>query len=311
MSSLLEPLTLDLFGEPLRPPTRRERHRVAVQARPPRAAPAPVEAPPPVVVTPASSPLHPQLWRAAELGRADARCCPSGFAALDAELPGGGWPTRALTELLLPQPGSVEWRLLAPSLALRARQPQAGQRLLLIGPPHAPHPRGLAAWGLAAAQCLWIAAPEETRLWALEQALKADADETLAVLAWLPRVRPEQLRRLQILATGCRAPVFVLRPDAGIPHSSAAPLRLRVAPGPAWAQLRAEILKRRGPPPAQALLLHAPPPALLAVLAPRLLGLRTPTATRPGPRDPGSEIVGRPLRGGPAAGQPSRPLLRV
>jgi protein ImuA len=291
MSTLLEPAGLDLFGEPLRPPTRRERQRVAVAAPrvraaspgvAPRVLPGLFATPPPAapcVPAPSLAPacsaaphtLHPQLWRAAELGQASARCCPSGFARLDAALPGGGWPTRGLTEILLPPGSHAEWRLLAPALATRAR---AAQRLLLIGPPYQPHPRGLAAWGLGAAQCLWLAVDEPLqRLWALEQALKADADDTGALLAWLPQVRPQQLRRLQTLALGCRAPVFVLRPAAQATAVSAAPLRLRVLPGAHWAQLRVEILKRRGPALERPLRLHAPPPTLEAVLMPWRTGL--------------------------------------
>jgi hypothetical protein len=131
---------LDLFGDPLRTPTRRERNRVATVRRgsAPAAAPwqkglglepatpqAPASPAPhldPSASASASAPpaLHPNVWRASELGRAHARCHASGFALLDAELPGGGWPTRCLTELLLPQAGCVEWRLLAPGVAPRA-----------------------------------------------------------------------------------------------------------------------------------------------------------------------------------------------
>lgn len=289
------PAVLDLFGDPLRPPTRRERHRVATLRKPPPARPArpapTVAAPPPA--EPASRPggsscrplvpsptisgsaaaprlapglldLHPQLWRADELGRASAPCLPSGHALLDAELPGGGWPTRAVTELLLAGPGAhVEWRLLAPGLAPLTR---AGRRLLLIAPPHEPHPRGLADWGLSASCCLWVAAGEpQQRLWALEQALRADADEIAALLAWLPGLRAPQLRRLQTLAARCRAPVFLLHEGTDA-QATAAPLRLRVQPGPHWAQLQVEILKRRGPALSDPLWLQAAPPSLAAVL---------------------------------------------
>jgi protein ImuA len=58
--------------------------------------------------------LHPALWRAQQLAARSRRCCASGHAALDAQLPGGGWPVGALTELLLPHPGVGELRLLAP-----------------------------------------------------------------------------------------------------------------------------------------------------------------------------------------------------
>ena len=42
---------------------------------------------------------------------------PSGFDALDAQLPGGGLPRRALTEILLPREGIGELRFLLPLLA--------------------------------------------------------------------------------------------------------------------------------------------------------------------------------------------------
>lgn len=299
------PLLLDLFGdrivEPLRPPTRRERQRVAVQARHAAAAaaaaaasavtlPSPAQSPPetaaPVESAPAPScaePLHPAVWRASELGRATTPCVASGHRPLDAALPGGGWPTRTLIELLLPSPGATEWRLLGPALARCLRQDTAPRQLLLIGPPHEPHLRGLAAWGIAARHCLWVKAesPRE-RLWALEQTLKADPDALAAVLAWLPQANPEQLRRLQTLAAGCRALVFVLRPDDAGASPSAAPLRLRVAPGAHWARLNVQVLKRQGPPLDAALDLFSPPPTLRAVLPLPAAGQRRARRTRDG-----------------------------
>jgi protein ImuA len=65
----------------------------------------------------------------------------TGHPALTAELPGGGWPAGALIELLAPQPGIGELRLLAPVLA-RA----AGKPVVLIQPPHALQPLALAYW---------------------------------------------------------------------------------------------------------------------------------------------------------------------
>jgi protein ImuA len=281
--------SLDLFGDPiggaLRLPTRRERQRVAPVRKPPalprwgleRQAPtlpsiqplrpplpAPAAAPEPILPPSRLSPellaLHPQLWGGTQLGKSDARCLPSGFALLDAELPGGGWPTRAITELQVE--GELVWRLLAPALAPAC---QAGQRLLLIGPPHAPHPPGLAAWGIPASSCLWVEAPSAyERQWALEQALKADADEVAAVLAWLPGAPPRALRRAQALAVRCRAPVFLLQ--ASQSRASAAPLRLRVQASRHWSYLQLELLKRRGPPAEGPLWLPAPPPSLQAVL---------------------------------------------
>ena len=59
------------------------------------------------------------IWRADERP-ADEIAGPalaSGFAELDRELPGGGWPQGQLTELLLDDAGIGELSLLAPALA--------------------------------------------------------------------------------------------------------------------------------------------------------------------------------------------------
>ena len=57
-----------------------------------------------------------RLWRGSDLERRLDAVLSSGHRVLDKELPGGGWPSRALTELLAPQPAILEWRLLGPAL---------------------------------------------------------------------------------------------------------------------------------------------------------------------------------------------------
>lgn len=232
-------------------------------------------------VTPSSSPLAPppvrgplpappgggplddarlqgRLWRGSSLGQATDATLSSGFAALDAELPGGGWPLRAVTELLTPQSGVLEWRLLAPALKAwwatqaipavhpgrRSRQAAPALRsLLLVNPPHAPHLPGLQALGLPPSALIWVSAGTAAQqLWAAEQAIKS----RVAVLAWLPEARPEQIRRLQVSALSSDAPAFLVRPEHAGQQSSAAPLRLVVQPGEGW-DLAVHLLKRRGP----------------------------------------------------------------
>ena len=42
-----------------------------------------------------------RLWRGRDLAAVTEPGCATGFAALDAQLPGAGWPAGALTELLI------------------------------------------------------------------------------------------------------------------------------------------------------------------------------------------------------------------
>src|SRR6195952_1000418 len=97
--------------------------------------------------------LHPALWLGHQLGRQADSTVSSGFAALDAQLPGRGWPRRGLTELLLPPPGVGEIRLLAASLV--AVQ-QAGRLVMLFDPPAALSALALAQMGVELEQLLLI-----------------------------------------------------------------------------------------------------------------------------------------------------------
>jgi protein ImuA len=184
--------------------------------------------------------LHPALWRAHQLGRGRAEVHASGFAALDAELPGGGWPQRALTELLLAGPGWGEMRLLAPALA---RVNAAGRGLLLIGPPAQPNAEAIAQLGVDLRRCVVIDGPD--LLWPLEQALRSG--QVGAVVAWAPAsLRGEALRRLQLAAQSHEGPAFLFRDPATARQPSPAPLRLGLA-GAGPDALRVRLLKRRGP----------------------------------------------------------------
>ena len=185
--------------------------------------------------------------------------------ALDAVLPGGGWPGFALTELLLPQTGALEFRLFGPLLGHVAAR---GGRVVLVGPPQPPHAPGLLPHGIPSDALVWVRAETAAeRLWATEQLLKAGSCG--AVLAWLPQARPDQLRRLQVHAAAGAAPALLCRPAVAARESSAAPLRLLARVGAGW-QLQVDVLKRKGPPLAQTLALLAPPACLPAIWPSRL-----------------------------------------
>lgn len=213
------------------------------------------------------------VWRGSEVGGASARTVSTGFDVLDGQLPGGGWPTHSLTELLMPQAALCEWRLLGPALpALMA----CGGRVYLIAPPKPPHAAGLAQLGLSADRLVWIRASSPVdRLWVTEQIVKSDPAGV--VLSWLPQARPEQIRRLQIHAQCCDAPVFLFRPAAMLHDASPAPLRVSVALAEGW-NLEVRIPKRRGASLDAPLVLAAMPGNLLAVLPPRLKVVPAPAA---------------------------------
>ncbi len=218
------------------------------------------------------------LWRGSQLNNtghagATAAVYPTGFAALDAELPGGGWPAQAVTEILQPHDSWLEWRLLLPALqrCVVQQQIRRGRPLVLLGPPWPPHLPGLVQAGLKASDVVWVRTQGQRLLWAAEQVIKAEGAG--AVLAWLPQARPEHLRRLQTLAHACAAPVFVLRPSSALADSSAAPLRVLLSleqvgsTGAASAELRVQIIKRRGPVQAEPLRLTAWPMGLADLVA--------------------------------------------
>ena len=211
------------------------------------------------------SPAQAFVWRADQLDRAatvggDGQALQqrsTSHAALDAELPGGGWPAAGLTELLLAAPGSGELRLLAPALGERS--------LLWIAPPFLPYAPALAALGLALDR-LTVVTPETAAdaAWAAEQALRSGA--LGAVLWWeaaqarVPTL-PATLRRLHLAAMEGRTPLFALRPATVRAQSSPAPLRLAIEPVETQ-RVAVDVFKRRGPPMAAPLLLTLPGPSL-------------------------------------------------
>jgi cell division inhibitor SulA/protein ImuA len=190
---------------------------------------------------------HP-VWRGGPLA-CGVPALPTGFAELDRELPGGGWPQGALTEILCPRAGIGELQLALPALAALS---WAGKRAVWLAPPHLPYAPALAAGGIDLAHLAVVRAPgRRDALWAAEQVLRAGSCH--ALLAWFRGARYEELRRLAVVAEASRACALLFCPFPS--GESASPAVLRLALEPAGSALSVRILKRRGAPPAAPLLI--------------------------------------------------------
>ncbi len=221
-------------------------------------------APRPGAIVPIELGVASGVWLATDLGAMPETCVSTGWEALDAELPGGGWPCNAIVECLSAAPANFEWRLTTPALRTLVTE---GKPAIAIGPPRQPNMPGLTHGGIGGSGLVWIKAEKPAeRLWMTEQAIRANS--AAAVLAWLPQARPEQIRRLQVLAQGNDSPVFLFRPADALLQPSAAPLRVMVGIGVDW-ELRVSIPKRRGPPLEGELRLPSVPGGLARVLTPR------------------------------------------
>ena len=99
------------------------------------------------------------IWRGGETPSAVGAGIATGFAALDALLPGGGWPRGALTEVLAAE-GSGALSLLMPALAQLCHHDN-DRWIAFVAPPHLPYPQALAACGINLARILCVSLGNE------------------------------------------------------------------------------------------------------------------------------------------------------
>lgn len=182
--------------------------------------------------------LHPSLWRASQLGRGVGDYLQCGHPALAAQLPGGGWPTGSLTELLIERAGSAELELLHTSLATLKQG-----RIALLQTPYQPQVLALAGFDIDISRLLWLRCQrQQDALWAAEQILRNGSCS--ALLFWPNQIKTENLRRLHLAAQTGRSLFCVIRSWQYQHIPSPAPLRLKLS---LLAQgLQIDIIKRRG-----------------------------------------------------------------
>lgn len=165
------------------------------------------------------------VWRAGRQAAPAPLGESTGFAALDALLPHGGWPQGALSELLIPVEGVGELTLLMPTIA---RMTQAGRLVALIAPPFCPY---APAWQRAGVDLRYLEivdtnaqAASKGALWAFEQCLRSAAFS--AVLGWPSNADGPALRRLQVAADTGQCLGFAVRDSRHADNPSPAALRI-------------------------------------------------------------------------------------
>jgi hypothetical protein len=169
---------------------------------------------------------------------------PTGLAALDRLLPGGGIPSASVIEWISEFPGQS-----AASLALRSAAPLLQQRgcLAVIDEHREFFPGAVSVHGIPLSRLLLIRIPPEATsssplrlprsaaglsehsqaLWALEQTARCRGVKV--VLAWLHRCTSAVVRRLQLAVESSGVVLMLLRPAQALRQPSFADLRLHIS----------------------------------------------------------------------------------
>jgi protein ImuA len=183
---------------------------------------------------------HPAIWRGNQYAKVAVESIPTGFAALDAQLPGAGWPRAALTELLTNHQGIGELRLLTPALVRLCKEERW---IVLIAPPYRPYAPGFEARGVDLSHLIVVDTRSDAETWwTAERCLRSTA--CAAVLAWPAAAHERGLRRLQLAAEEGKGMGVVFGPTRYAAQPSPAPLRIQLSPQRGGLAL--QILKRRG-----------------------------------------------------------------
>lgn len=180
------------------------------------------------------------IWRGGEhdFHHQQERGLATGYPQLDKNLPNGGWPKGALTEILHQGNGLGELQLIMPALAQLTQQQQY---IAWIDPPFLPYAPALATAGLSLTHSLIIRS-RKNNLWALEQSLRSGS--CAAVLGWPGKISIPQLRRLQLAAEEGSASGFLFRSKRSTEETSPAALRILLSKN--GERLELNIIKCRG-----------------------------------------------------------------
>jgi cell division inhibitor SulA/protein ImuA len=165
---------------------------------------------------------------------------PTGFTALDSILPGGGWRSGTVVELMPAEIGIGELRLLMPALA---RITRSGRHVAMIAPPYVPFAPALAQQGIQLSHLLIVnAGTPADILWSFEQILRCKSFG--AAIAWPAQIKDREVRRLQLAAETGHNTGFLYRSCAAAREASPAAVRMKLRA--CGDELSIDVLKCRG-----------------------------------------------------------------
>jgi len=192
-----------------------------------------------------------QVWQAQQHLPPQHQTISSGYTALDARLPNGGWQPGQVCEIYHQGGGVGELSIVIPALAKLSQQ---ARWLLWVAPPAIPYAPALELAGVRSERILMVHPRSyKEAVWCMEEGLKSG--HCSAVLGWLQEWDKQHIRRLQIAAADNRSHCW-LWPQTGLDTSgSPAALRLEVARQQADT-LQVTFHKRRGSWPCEPFNLH-------------------------------------------------------
>ena len=188
---------------------------------------------------------HPGLWRGCDLAGQGQHGRSTGFASLDAILPGQGWPQKGLMEVIVPCWGTGELQLLMP---LMRDVIAKGQWILWVSPPFQLYAPALEQAGIDTEQILVVDLDTSCKdaLWTMEKALQNQ--HCGLVLAWQNWLPGKVLRRLQLAAdTGDTLGVLFKHNDSKYSPSQVR-LQIKDIPSPDqhFSESEITLIKARG-----------------------------------------------------------------
>lgn len=179
------------------------------------------------------------LWRAGEMRQGKRKGITTGYAQLDEILPGAGWPSDALVEVISSRWGIGEFQLLLPALVQLSQQ---SQRIVWIAPPFVPYAPALLNYGIAMEQVLVVPAEKVKASvpWTMEKILKTRSCGI--AMSWSRILSGKTIRRLQLAAEAGSSLGFLF----STVEAKSSPVALRIRIQPIDQGLQVEILKARG-----------------------------------------------------------------